>query len=170
MTTAVRNPKLASVPRPRPPLRLVPTAPTPQAGQRPGRLAFVLLVVGLLGAGLVGLLLLNTLSAQDAFRIQDLQLRAGQLADAEQALAGQVDTASAPDALAAAAQRLGMDPGGAPIWVRLRDGQMLGEIVAAPAPPAVIKSAPAKAAPVTKAPRAAAKPAVRKAPRKSAHR
>ena len=105
----------------RPLLRLVPSA-------RPGRplAPFVVLMLGLLVAGLMGLLLLNTWTAQDAFRLHTLQGQQSQLDDTEQALRQQVDDSTDPSVLAAHAQALGMVPGNpAPLFVR-PNGTVIG--------------------------------------------
>jgi hypothetical protein len=71
----------------------------------------------LLAAGLLGLLLLNTALAQNAFRMHALQQRSAVLAEQEQALSLQADKLSDPAALAAAAARLGLMPGGLPEYL-----------------------------------------------------
>ena len=93
------------------------TAATPVAsGQRvrASRAWFLGIVLGLLGAGLVGLLLLNTASAQDAFRLHDLQTRAADLSRQEQSLSLQASVLADPGTLSGRAGRLGMVPGGDP--------------------------------------------------------
>ncbi|GAA0413656.1 hypothetical protein Acor_10700 [Acrocarpospora corrugata] len=50
-----------------------PVAALVPGGRRPPRAPFVLLVVGLLGGGLVSLLLLNTVLAQDSFKYNELR-------------------------------------------------------------------------------------------------
>lgn len=71
---------------------------------------FLLLVGGLMLAGLLSLLLLHTLAAQDAFRQTTLQQRLAALTDTEQQLEQQVQTDSAPASLEARARALGMVP------------------------------------------------------------
>ena len=92
------------------------TAPAAAAGQRAraSRAWYLGIVLGLLGLGLVGLLLLNTASAQDAFRLHDLQTRAGDLSRQEQSLALQAAVLADPGTLAGRAGQLGMVPGGDP--------------------------------------------------------
>jgi len=92
---------------------------------RPARAPFVLLVLTLLGGGLVGLLMLNTLLAQDAFVLHDLQAQTAALADREQALQQEVALAASPQRLAAVAGALGMVPSGNPAFLRA-DGTVLG--------------------------------------------
>lgn len=113
-----------------PRLRLVP-APA----LRPPRTPFVALVVGLLGAGLVVLLLLNTAIAEDSFRLHALQQRTGALDLQRQQLQREIDDLEAPGALSVQARRLGMVPAGNPAFIRLRDGRILGVPTPGKAPP-----------------------------------
>lgn len=134
----------------RPVLSLVPTP------RRARRAPFVALILGILLAGLIGLLLLNTASAQDAFRLHRLEASAAETADAKQALTEQVNKLTGPSGLAEQAQRMGMVPVGAPtFWkpgdplppgARVIDG-MLVVPAAAPPAPAASPSAPAKPGP-----------------------
>src|SRR3954453_935240 len=88
----------------RPGLSLVPT-PT-----RARRAPFVALILGILLLGLIGLLLLNTASAQDAFRLHRLQLSAANVNDQRQEVSEAVNQLPGPAGLAAEAQKLGMVP------------------------------------------------------------
>ncbi|MCU1674040.1 MAG: hypothetical protein JWN77_2153 [Frankiales bacterium] len=115
------------------------------------RTPFVVVVVLILLAGLLGLLALNTVLAQDAFALHALQVEGRQLADREQALQRQVADLQSPHSLASRATRLGMVPGGPPAFLRLSDGKVLG----APAPAAAVAQ-PVVAAPAQ--PAAQAKP------------
>jgi hypothetical protein len=116
----------------RPPLTVVrPRTATPP------RAPFVLLVAGILSAGLVTLLLLNTALSQGSFTVTDLQQQAAALADREQTLAQQLASHESPGKLAASAAELGMVPGRNPVFLRTSDGKILGEPapgVAAPKP------------------------------------
>jgi type II secretory pathway pseudopilin PulG len=111
-------------------LRLVATRRSHAA-----RAPFVAVVVGILAAGLLGLLLLNTVLAQDAFRLHALQLQSHALADQEQQLQRDVEHLQSPQTLASRATALGMVPGGPPAFLRLPDGKVLGDAVPAPAAP-----------------------------------
>jgi hypothetical protein len=111
-------------------LRLVATRPLTV-----GRLPFALLVGGILATGLVALLLLHTLAAQDAFRLQDLQRQHAELADVEQELALAEQQRQAPSALAARARALGMVPTGSIAFVRPgKHGKIVGVVHPAVAP------------------------------------
>lgn len=135
-------------------------------------MAFITVLVGVLGGGLVALLLLNTIAAQDAFKIHTLRARAAALADTEQALSLQLQTSSAPGSLAAAAARLGMVPAGPPAFLPLSGGRILAVLTAAvpPAPPPAPPPPTASPAPRSKAAPPAAKaksPVVHPHPAKS---
>ncbi len=138
-----------------PSLRLVP-----QVRRRIARAPFLGVVIAILAAGLLGLLGLNTLLAQDSFRMHALQSSSKQLADREQILRREVDALQAPGALSAQAAAQGMVPGGPPVFLRLPDGTVLGEPVpaaASPVPAPVVDVPPTRAvSPKTAAPKTAA--------------
>ncbi len=113
---------------PRPRLRVVPK-PEPQ----PSRAPFVMLVVAVLSAGLLGLLLLNTTVQQGSFTIHDLSRRTTLLEDRQAALEQRVAAMRAPEHLAGQAERLGMVPNTNPVFLRLSDGAVLGDAVPAKA-------------------------------------
>jgi hypothetical protein len=138
----------AAADRTRPALRVVPRRSTVA-----GRLPFAILVGGILAAGLVSLLLLHTMAAQDAFRLRDLQRQAADLRDAQQQLQVAGQQMQAPAALAARARHLGMVPTGSISFVKLRSGRVVGVAHAAPAPQASSTPSPS---PSTKAAKATA--------------
>jgi hypothetical protein len=130
----------ARSPRPsvrRPPLRVVQAPPTTGSP-----LGFAVLCVGLLGAGLIVLLLLNTAVAQDSFGLQRLQAGAQTLADQRQALIQSNDLAAAPEQLSAKAWSLGLVPASGTAFVELPSGKVMGVANPAPraTPPTVITS------------------------------
>lgn len=134
MTTAAARVRAAApAPRPdaRPTLRLIPGR-----AAIAGRLPFAMLVGGILGGGLIALLLLNTMAAQDAFRLHDLQRQAADLSDTQQELQVATQQLEAPATLAARARALGMVPTGSISFVRLRSGRLVGVAKAAPLPAA----------------------------------
>jgi hypothetical protein len=88
----------------RPVLRLV----APPSG-RPGK-AFVVLAALAVGTIVLGLVVLNVLVAQKSFRLGDLSKEVQQAELRSQQLRYDVATAGSPDAIAAAAQRLGLVP------------------------------------------------------------
>jgi cell division protein FtsB len=121
---------------------------------------FVAVVVLILTLGLLGLLAVNTVLAQDAFRLHALQADGRALADREQALQRELRDLQSPLVLAARATELGMVPGGAPAFLDLAGGEVLGRpapgaapVVIAPAIPPATTKAKAAALPTTSSPR-----------------
>jgi hypothetical protein len=155
---ATRPSRPSTRPAPRPTarsaayLRLVATRHSSAA-----RAPFIVVVVVILAVGLLGLLLLNTVLAQDAFTLHALQVQGRVLADQEQGLQRDVERLQSPQSLAARATALNMVPGGTRAFLDLRTGKVLG--VAQPgqaAPPPVAAAATAAAAPTKVKPSAAA--------------
>jgi hypothetical protein len=112
-----KRPKDRAEPR----LRLVYGAPF-----RPPRMPFVIFVVSLLAAGLVGLLLLNTELQSGTFEITKLNSQADQLRDQQEQLEKQVRTLESPQNLSDRALGMGMVPNPNPVFLRLSDGRVLG--------------------------------------------
>lgn len=111
-------------------LRLVPSP-----GRRAPRAAFVAFVMAILGAGLVGLLLLTTSMQQGAFALFDAQREIGDLRQERATLAAELASREAPGALARAASLAGMVPNDTPAFLDLETGTIRGELVpAAPRP------------------------------------
>jgi hypothetical protein len=104
-----------------PKLRVVYGAPF-----RPPRMPFVIFVVALLAAGLVGLLLLNTELQRGTFQVTALNQQADQLRDQQEQLEREVRTLESPQNLADRALRMGMVPNQNPVFLRLSDGRVLG--------------------------------------------
>lgn len=102
-------------------LVVVPPARTP----RP-RAPFAILVLLVLGGGVAGLLLFNTHMQQVSFHISALEREADDLVARQQALDMELARLRDPQSLAAAAKRQGMVPPGAPAFLRLPDGKVLG--------------------------------------------
>jgi hypothetical protein len=151
-----------------PKLRVVYGAPF-----RPPRMPFVIFVVALLAAGLVGLLLLNTELQRGTFQVTSLNNQADQLRDQQESLEKQVRTLESPQNLADRAVRMGMVPNPNPVFLRLSDGKVLGvpaegkagtaQSMFGPALPAATKPAvpkPPVKPPVTNKPAAGTKPPV----------
>ncbi len=90
----------------------------------PPRAPFVLLVVGLLGGALVSLLLLNTVLAQDAFTLSELQRSNQQLSERKQALQDDINRENSPAVLHAKARGLGMVDGQRPAFIDARSGRV----------------------------------------------
>jgi hypothetical protein len=101
---------------------------------RTPRHRLLLVCTGVLAAGLFGVLLLNTIISQGAFRQHELEVALILLSEEEEALARAVQQAEAPIEVERRARALGMVPAGAPVFLRLSDGAILGEPVPAPTP------------------------------------
>ena len=100
----------------RPALRLVPSLGTKKRVEHKYFVAFVTLV------GIVGLLMLlviNTLLAQNAFKLHRLQLQVQSLSDQREAVVREITLASSPEQLAAHAQALGMIASQSPRFLTL---------------------------------------------------
>lgn len=98
------------------------------------RAPFIAVVVSLLVAGLLGLLMLNTVLAQGSFALFSLRAESRVLADREQSLLREVEALRSPEALAQKATELGMVQAGQPAFLRLPDGVVLGSDATAVAP------------------------------------
>lgn len=118
-----------TLPRRRALLTVVPVG-EPAAPRAP----FAAAVVALLVSGLIGLLVLNTVLAKDAFQLHALQVEGRKLADREQVLTREVEALRAPSALAEKAAALGMVQAGPPAFLRLPGGEVLGAPTPAEAP------------------------------------
>jgi hypothetical protein len=97
-------------------LKLVPDISSRKQADRKFFARFVT-VVGVIG--LMFLLLINTLLAQDAFELTHLKLEAKLVSDEREAIARQMDKVSSPDSLAQAATELGMKPSDTPTFLSL---------------------------------------------------
>jgi hypothetical protein len=93
-----------------------------------------LLCVGLLGGGLLVLLLLNISIGKGAYALTRLQSQQRQLVENRQALAEEVEAVSAPQKLAATAQKLGMVPAPNAAFVQVPTGKVEGTPAIATAP------------------------------------
>ena len=116
----------ASRPAPERPLRLV----SGQGAAR-GSTWFVALCAVISVGALLAVLLVNTVMAQGAFALNDLQVRAAQLSAEQEALTNEIDAQKAPARLAQRASRLGMVPGESAAFVDVRQRKVIG--VAQPA-------------------------------------
>jgi hypothetical protein len=97
-------------------LRLVPKI---DIDKRADQKVFILFLTGIGALGLVSLLFVNTLLAQDAFKLSKLQLEARLLTDQREAYIRQLDRISSPMALAAAATKMGMAQSSNPVFLNL---------------------------------------------------
>ena len=97
-------------------LKLVPDVSSGKQADRKYFAKFVT-VVGIIG--LMFLLLINTLLAQDAFELTSLKLEAKLIRDEREAIARKIDKNSSPEALAQSAADLGMKPSENPTFLSL---------------------------------------------------
>lgn len=116
-----------------------PSTPTPATPDRPRPKrartgVFAAFVLMILTVGLLGMLWINTSLAQGAFTLTDLQQQRTQLLEVEQQLAEQLARAESPAQVELAARALGMVPQDVPVFVRLSDGQIIGDPIPQPEP------------------------------------
>lgn len=111
---------------PRPALRSV--APSPL---RLSRVGFIIFVISLLGAGMVGVLLLNTSIQQRAQTVAAAQRTAEDLGHEQASLSARVEQLRSSSDLAERAWAMGLRPNPHPVFVRLdadgTGGQVVGE-------------------------------------------
>ena len=108
-----------------------PTARTstrrPPAPGRAPKIPFVLLILCLLGGALVSLLLLRSVVAQEAYAITSLQSENRELSYVEQRLEESVAHLESSDRIAREAEEMGMEPGEAPLFLDLDNGEITGD-------------------------------------------
>ena len=125
------------------PLRVIPSSIT-----RTGTGTFATTCIGLLIAGIIALLLLNTALAQGSLALGDLQRESARLSDTAGNLQEEIDRASATGSLARSAAEIGMVRMNTRGYIDLSKGTVSGApepatqnnafpIVTSPTPPAV---------------------------------
>lgn len=97
-------------------LHLVPDSST---GEHVDRKAFIVFLSLVGVAGLLLLLTINTMLAQDAFELRRLQAQATTLSDQREAVMREIATASSPEVLARRATDAGMIPSLSPRFLSL---------------------------------------------------
>ncbi len=102
-------------------LRLVPEL---NAGEKADRKTFVIFLSIIGAVGLLMLLVINTMLAQDAFELRRLQAQATTLSDQREAVMRQIDFASSPEELAARAISEGMVPSQSPRFLSLNSSPL----------------------------------------------
>lgn len=110
-------------------LKLVPDL---SDGKQADRKFFAIFVSAVGGIGLMLLLLINTLLAQDAFELTSLKLEAKLVSDEREAIARQIDKISSPEALAKSATALGMKPSENPTFLSLDKAVIEKEVIKVP--------------------------------------
>ncbi|WP_126688184.1 hypothetical protein [Nocardioides ferulae] len=116
----------------------------PRARVQAPKVPFVILVSLVMLGGVIGLLLFNTSMQQASFAATALEGQATNLAARQQTLEMELERLRDPQRVAERAQRMGMVQPGAPLFLQLGDGEVLGEPTAAagqlalqPVPPAM---------------------------------
>jgi len=98
----------------------------PRRVQKAPKVPFVSLVSLVLVGGVIGLLLFNTNMQQLSFTATALQGQASVLDAQEQSLQMHLETLRDPQRVASRAKELRMVPASSPAFIRLSDGQVLG--------------------------------------------
>ncbi|UFU04225.1 hypothetical protein LQF12_06500 [Ruania suaedae] len=106
----------------RPRLRIVRA---PEAGR--SRVPFIMLCLGILGAALLSVLLLNTSMAATSYEIHEQRIALARLSEQQQTLAQEADRLASPTQLERAAAEIGMEPAGQIRYLVLSEGRILGE-------------------------------------------
>ncbi|MFT4187557.1 MAG: hypothetical protein QM621_03155 [Aeromicrobium sp.] len=96
------------------------------ARARARRAPFVVVVVFVLSAGLIGLVVMNTALQDQAFELSRLQAEAARLEIQQQQLEYDADRLADPASLAEAAAGLGMVPIETPVFLRPDTGEIIG--------------------------------------------
>jgi hypothetical protein len=104
-----------------PKLRVAPPAPV-----NAPRAPFIALVSGVVVAGVLGILLINTKTAENSFTIDSLQDQKADLDAQQQALEHEIAINQMPGSLDAAARRLGLVKVDSIAYIRLPDGKIIG--------------------------------------------
>ena len=97
-------------------LKLVPSV---SEGTQATHRFFATFLSAVAGIGLLILLAVNILLAQDAFTLSELKAEAKVVADQREAINRQIEASSSPEALAAKARALGMRPSDSPVFLNL---------------------------------------------------
>jgi hypothetical protein len=115
-----------------PRLQVAPPAPISAP-----RAPFVAAMIGVVIVGVLGILLINTKTNENSFRIADLQNQESKLDNQQQDLDNQLVEISSIGNLDAAARRLGLVKADTPAMIRLPDGKLIGVLRPATGEPAV---------------------------------
>jgi hypothetical protein len=123
--TITRSKQLVAGKSSRAVLRLVPDMNT---GGKADRKTFAIFLSIIGGIGLLLLLAINTMLAQDAFELHRLQAQATTLSDQREAVMRQIDLASSPEILAARAIAQGMVPSLSPRFLTLNSPSLISAV------------------------------------------
>jgi hypothetical protein len=101
-------------------------AVAPPAPVRVPRMPFVMLIIVAVIGGVLGILVINTKINENQFQLNNLQGQQADLDRRQSQLEQEIAAKAAPNNLAAAAKMLGLVPAGAPGYIRLPDGRIVG--------------------------------------------
>ncbi|MGO4956426.1 hypothetical protein ACTQ49_03990 [Luteococcus sp. Sow4_B9] len=108
-----------------------PLRPVPASAARLSRVAFIIFLLGLLGAGMVGVLLLNTAIQQRSATVTQAQREAEDLGHQQASLTARVEQLRSSSGLAEKAWEIGLRPNPHPVFVQLdadgKGGRVVGE-------------------------------------------
>jgi hypothetical protein len=104
-----------------PRLRVAPPAPISAP-----RAPFIAVVILLVVAGVIGILLINTRTNENTFKLSRLQDQQAALDNQQQSLENQIAGYESTGNLDAAARRLGLVKADTPAYIRLPDGRVIG--------------------------------------------
>ena len=90
------------------------------------RAPFVVMLISIVLAGVVGILVLNTMITANQFRLNHLQSQQPALDQQEQQLRQDLAQQESPGSLVAAAKKLGLVPAGTLAYIKLPDGTVVG--------------------------------------------
>ncbi|MHB1009378.1 MAG: cell division protein FtsL [Propionibacteriaceae bacterium] len=113
-------------PRPRPQDTGSGLRPVPSVQGGLGRLPFLIILAGVLVAGLVGLLMLQTRVQEQSFEVRQLQRQATELAYKQAQLEAEVQQKATPAEIARQATALGMVPNPYGVYIDVRNGAVVG--------------------------------------------
>jgi len=113
-------------PRQKAPETTTSLRPVPTRDSGLGRLPFMLVLAGVLVAGLVGLLMLQTRVQEQSFEVRQLQSKATELLYRQAQLEGQVQEKATPAEIARQASALGMVPNPNAVYIDVRTGVITG--------------------------------------------
>lgn len=122
--SSLANPRLRRAAPAAAPKRLRLVAP---ARSDASRTPFVVVVILVISLGLVGLIFMSTVMQGQAFELAKLDRQAATLQTQQESLSHDLTAMKSPAGLAAAAMRYGMVPNANPVFLRLRDGKVIGK-------------------------------------------
>ncbi len=121
--TVVQDPAVTEAPEKKTRLKIRLAPPVPVAVPRA---PFIVLLVLVVVAGVLGILVLNSKINQNAFKLDALRASQAELDLRQQQLEQFIAEKESPGSLAAAATKLGLSDPGPPAFILLPDGKVIG--------------------------------------------